>query len=114
MPPYSFPLRCAFSLLVNFGKKKMKLDWESLLDDRDGKYYWGNLAWENCLGPKRNLGDFSNRYYKSASRDYSVALSRTHLCVPAVLDEFEKLDTLRKHGLVPDNMNNLDCGSVMG
>jgi len=47
----------------------MKLDWESLLDDWDGEDYWRNWARENCLGPKRNLGDFSNWDCKSASKD---------------------------------------------
>jgi len=28
--------------LVNFGKRKMKLDWESLLDNWDGEDGWGN------------------------------------------------------------------------
>jgi len=50
----------------------------------------------------------------SASRDYLAALSRPHSCVPVILDELEKLDTLRKHDFVPDNMNNLDCGSMAG
>ena len=63
----------------------MKLDWESLLDDRDGEYCWGHWAWENCLGPKRNSGDFSNWNCKSVSRDYVAVSSRPHSCVPAVL-----------------------------
>ena len=50
----------------------------------------------------------------SASRDYLAALSRPHSCVLTVLDELEKLDTLRKLSLVPDNMNNPNCGSVVG
>ena len=91
----------------------MKLDQESLLDDWDGEDCWGNQARKNYSGPKKNLGDFSNRNCKSASRDYVAASSRPHSCVPVVLDEFEKLDTLQKHGLVPDNMNNPDCGPVV-
>ena len=46
------------------------------------------------------------------SRDYYAALSRPHSCVLVVIDEFEKLGTLQKHDLVPDNMNNPDCVSV--
>ena len=48
------------------------------------------------------------------SRDYSAALSRQHSCVLVVIDEFEKLGTLKKYGLIPDNMNNPDCVSVVG
>ena len=92
----------------------MMLNWESLLDDLDGEYCWGNWAWENCSDSKRNSGDFSNRDCKSASMDYFAALSRPHSCVLVVLDELEKWDTLRKHGLVPDNMNNPDCELVVG
>jgi len=43
-----------------------------------------------------------------------VTLSRQHSCVLAVLDELEKLDTLKKYDLVPDNMNNPDCGTMVG
>ena len=92
----------------------MKLDWDSLLDDWDGKDCWGNRAWENCSGPKRNSGDFSNQYCMSASKDYVAASSRPCSCVPAVLNESEKWDTLRKYVLAPDNMNNPDCGLVVG
>jgi len=92
----------------------MKLNWKSLLDDWDREDRWGNWAWENCSGPKRNSGDFSNRDCKSASKDCIAASSRSRSCVPAVLDEFEKRNTLRKHGLVPDNMNNPDCKFVVG
>ena len=92
----------------------MKLDWESLLDDWDGEDCWGNQAWENCSGPKRNSSDFSNRDCKSTGRDYVTALSRPHSCIPVVLDELEKLDTLRKHDFVHDSMNSPDCGSVVG
>jgi len=72
----------------------MELDWENLLDDWDSEYCWGNWAWENCSGPKRNLGDFSNRDGKSASKGCVAAFSRPHSCVPAVLDESKKWDTL--------------------
>ena len=66
------------------------------------------------MGPKRNSGDFSNRDCKSTSRDCVVALSRPHSCVPTVLDESEKWDTLRKYGSVPDSINNPDYEWVMG
>jgi len=92
----------------------MKLDWESLLDDWDGEDYWENWAWENYSGPKRNSADFSNRDCKSASNDYVATSSRRRSCVPAVPDESKKWDTLQKHGLVPDNTNNPDCGLVVG
>ena len=48
----------------------MELDWEILLDEWDGENYWERLAWENCSGPKRNLGDFSNLDCMFVSRDY--------------------------------------------
>ena len=59
----------------------MELDWEKSLDDWAGGDDWGNLAWENCSGPKRNLGDFSNRDCTFASKDYAAAMSRPHSCV---------------------------------
>ena len=92
----------------------MELDWENLLDDWNGEDCQRNQAWENCSGPKRNLGDFSNRDCKFVSKDCVAASSRPRSCVPAVLDESEKWDTLQKHGLMPDNMNNPDCGLVVG
>ena len=54
----------------------MGLDWGNLLDEWDGKNYWESLAWENCSGPKKNLGDFSNRDCMFASKDYAAAVSR--------------------------------------
>ena len=72
----------------------MGLDWENLVEDWDGENCWRNQAWEECSGPKRNLGDSSNRDYTFASKDYVVAVSRTHSCVPVALGESEKLDTL--------------------
>ena len=98
---------------MRFGKKRT-VDWQNLLEDWDGEYYWRNWAWENCSGPKKNSGDFSNRDCKSVSRDYFTTLSRPHSCVPVIIDEFEKKGTLQKYGLVPDNMNNLNCVSVEG
>ena len=92
----------------------MELDWKNLLDDWDGEDCWRNWAWKNCLGPKRNSGDFSNPDCKSASRDCVAASSRSRSCIPAVLDEFEKWDTLQKYDLVPDNMNNPNCELVVG
>jgi len=92
----------------------MTLDWECLLDDLDGEHCWGSWAWESYSGSKRNLGDFSNRDCMFASKDYFAALSRLHSCVPTILDELEKLDILRKHDFVPDNMNNSDCESMVG
>ena len=59
----------------------MKLDWENLLDDWDGEDYWENLAWENCSGSKRNLGDFSIQDCTFAIKDYVAAVSRpTFMC----------------------------------
>ena len=82
----------------------MEFERKNLLDDWDGEDCWGNWAWENCSGLKRNSGDFSNRDCKSASKNCVAALCRPRSCVPTVLDESGKRDTLRKHGLVPDNM----------
>jgi len=31
-------------LLVNFGRRKMELNWENLFDDWDGEVYWKNLG----------------------------------------------------------------------
>ena len=92
----------------------MELDWENSLDDWDGGDDWGNLAQENCSGPKRNLGNFSNRDCTFASKDYVAAVSRLHSCVLAALGESKKLDTLQRHGSVPDNMNNPICELVVG
>ena len=38
--------------LVNFGRRKMVLDWGNMLDEWDGENYWERLAWENCSGPR--------------------------------------------------------------
>jgi len=65
----------------------MEPDWENLLDDWDGGDDWGNLAQENCSGPKKNLGDFSNRNCTFASKDYVAVVSRPHSYVPAALGE---------------------------
>ena len=91
----------------------MELDWENSLDDWDGGHDWGNLAQENCSGPKRNLGDFSNRDCTFASKDFAVAVGRPHSCVPTVLGKSEKQDTLQRYGSVPDSMNNPDCELVV-
>ena len=80
----------------------MELNWKNLFDDWDGGDYWGNLAQENCSGPKRNLGDFSNRDCMFASKDYATIVSRSHSYVPAALGESRKQDTLQRYGLVPD------------
>ena len=71
----------------------MELDWENLLDDWDGGDDWGNLAQENYSGPKRNLGDFSNRDCTFAIKDYVAAVSRPHSCVPAAHGEPRKQDS---------------------
>ena len=71
------------------------------------------MAWESCSRPKRSLGDFSNRDCKFASTDCVTAVSRPHLCVPAVLAESEKQDTLQKLSSVPDSMKNPDCELVV-
>jgi len=92
----------------------MELGWEDLLDDWDGEDYWGNLAYENCSWPKRNLDDFSNQDCKFVSMDCVATVSRPHSCVPAVLAESEKQDALKKHGSVPDSMSNPDCELVLG
>ena len=70
-----------FFPLVNFGRRKMGLDWGNLLDEWDGENYRESLAWENCSGTKRNLGDFSNRGCTSVSTDCVAAVSRPHSCV---------------------------------
>ena len=92
----------------------MEFDWENLLDEWDGENYQESLAWKNCSGPKRNLSDFSNRDCTSASTDCVAAMSRLHLCVPAMLAKSEKQDTLQKNGSVPDSMHNPDCELVVG
>ena len=89
MSPYFSPIQRVFSRLVSFWK-------------------------EECSGPKKNLGDFSNRSCMSASRDYFVALSRLHSCVPVIPDELERLDILLKHDFILDNMNNPDRGLEVG
>jgi len=63
-------------------------------------------------GP-REIRVISYRDYKSTSKDCVATLSWLHSCVSAVLDESEKWDSLRKHGLVPDNMNNPDYELVV-
>ena len=68
----------------------MELDWENLLDDWDGEDCRRNWAWENCFGPKRNLGDFSNWDCKFISKDCVATVSRPPSYVPAVLAESEK------------------------
>ena len=92
----------------------MELDWEKSLDDWDGGDDWRKLAQENCSGPKRNLGDFSNRDCTFASKDCITAMSRPHSYVPVALAEYGKQDTLQRHGLVSDSMNNPDCELVVG
>ena len=91
----------------------MELDWKNLPDDWDGENCWRNQAWEDCSGPKRSLGDFSNQDYKFASRDCLATISRPHLCVLAVLTVSRKQDTPQKRGMVPDSMNNPDCELVV-
>jgi len=94
---------------VNFGRRKIGLDRENLVEDWDGENYLKNVAWKNCYG-----GDFSNRDCTFVSTDYVAAVSRPHSCVLEVLAESEKHDTLQKHGSVPDSMNNPDCELVVG
>ena len=72
------------------------------------------MVWENCSGPKINLGDFSNWDCMFASTDYVVAMSRPRSGVPVALAEYEKHGTLQRHGSVPDSMNNPDCELVVG
>ena len=72
----------------------MELDWENSMDDQDGGHDWGNLAWENCFGPKRNLGDLSNQGCTSASTDYVATVSRPCSGVPVALAEYGKQGTL--------------------
>ena len=92
----------------------MELDWENLVEDWNGEYCWRNQAWEDYFGPKRNLGDSSNRDCMFVSRDCVVAVSRPHSYVPMVLAEYRKQGTLQRHGSVPDSMNNPDCELVVG
>ena len=60
----------------------MRLDWENVVEDWDGENYWRNQAWEDCSGPKRNLGDSSNRDCMFASKDYAAAVSKPRSDVP--------------------------------
>ena len=67
----------------------MELDWENLVEDWDGENCWINQAWEDCSGPKKNLGDSSNRDCTFAIKDYAVAVSRPCLGVLAALAGME-------------------------
>ena len=62
----------------------MELDWENLVVD------WDGLGLGDYSGPKRNLGNSSNRDCMFASRDYAVAVSRPRSGVPVALAEYEK------------------------
>ena len=68
----------------------MELDWENLLDEWDGENYWERLAWENCSGPKRSLGYFSNQDCTSESTYCVTVVCRPHSCILAVLNESRK------------------------
>jgi len=92
----------------------MELDWGNLLDEWDGENYWESLAWENYSGPKRILGDFSNRDYTFASKDYAAAVSRRRSGIPMALAEYKKQCTLQRHGSVPDSTNNPDYKLLVG
>jgi len=48
------------------------------------------------------------------SRGCEAAVSKPRSCVPVALAGYEKLGTLQRHGLVPNNMNNTDCELVVG
>ena len=92
----------------------MEFDQGNLLNEWGGENYQESLAWENYSGPKRNLGDFSNRDCTFASKDYAAVVSRPRSGVLVALVEYEKQGTLQRHGLVPDSLNNPDCGLAVG
>ena len=92
----------------------MGLDWEKVVEEQDGESCWGNWAWEDCLGPRRNSDNSSNRDCMSVSRGCEAAVSKPRSCVPVALVGHGKQGTLRRHGSVPDNMNNPDCELVVG
>ena len=92
----------------------MELDWGNLVEDWDGENCWRNQAQEDCSGPKKNLGDSSNWGCMSASTDCAAAVSRPRSGVLVALAGHGKQGTPQRHGLIPDNMNNLDCELVVG
>jgi len=82
-----------FFLLVSFGKRKVTLDWKVCLMIGMVNII-GEIGPGRIVRALRKIRVILQPGLKSASRDYFVALSRPHSCVPAVLDELEKLDTL--------------------
>ena len=60
------------------------------------------------------MGDSSNLDCMFASKNYEAVVSRPRLGVPVALTGYEKQDTLQRHDLVPDSMNNQDCELVVG
>ena len=92
----------------------MGLDWENVVEDWDGENCQKNQAWEDCSGPKRNLGDSSNRDCMFASKDYAATMRRPRSGIPVALAEYRKQGTLQRYGSVPDSMNNPDCELVAG
>jgi len=89
----------------------MGLDWENFPDDGMvkiiGKIWPGRIV----LGPREIWVIFPTGIVSLRVR---IMLSRQHSCVPAVLAESEKQDTLKKYGSMPDSMNNPDCELVVG
>ena len=56
---------------MNFGKNVEDFDWVNFVDKEDFENCWRIWALFDhcCLGPMKNLGDFSNRDYRWTNMD---------------------------------------------